>query len=77
MALTQKIFYTFIFSTNDFQTQTQREREREGERERQRETERKETRESEPAAPLSSNHHPKPRRTNELAPVRSSCEIAP
>ena len=55
----------------------EREREGERERERQRETEQKETRESEPAAPLSSNHHPKPRRTIELALVRSSCEIAP
>ena len=72
MALTRKIFYTSIFTTNDFRTQTCRERERERERAQ------RETRESEIGLALSGlNHHPNPKRAIELAPARSSREIAP
>ena len=72
MALTQKIFYTSIFPSKDFQTQTRRERERERERERAR----RETRESEIGlVPLSSNHRPKASLSlrREITLGRSSC----
>ena len=54
-----------------------RRKERERETETETKTERKETRESKPAAPSSSDHRPKPRHVVELESARSNREIAP